>query len=66
MLAALGDKLGDAINITETDNSNFPQPRPMMMFKSAAASAVEAQPSDIDFKQIKLSFTIDAIFEIVK
>jgi len=66
LLAAIGDKLGDAISITETDNSNFPQPRPMMMFKSTAANAIDVQPSDIDFKQIKLSFTIDAIFEIVK
>jgi uncharacterized protein YggE len=66
LLAAIGDKLGDAINITETDNSNFPQPRAMVMFKSARADAVDVQPSDIDFKQIKLSFTIDAIFEIVK
>jgi uncharacterized protein YggE len=66
LLAAIGDKLGDAISITEADNSNFPQLRPMMMFKSAVANAVDVQPSDIDFKQIKLSFTIDAIFEIVK
>jgi len=66
LLAAIGDKLGDAINITEADNSNFPQPAARMLFKSAVSNGADVQPSDIDFKQIKLSFTIDAIFEIVK
>lgn len=65
LVTALGDKLGGAINIVETDNSNYPQPR---MYANAvqfkAAQADVAPDSDIDFKKIKLSFTIQAIFEI--
>ncbi|GAA4336556.1 hypothetical protein GCM10023149_45510 [Mucilaginibacter gynuensis] len=65
LVAALGDKLGGAINITETDNSSFPSPRMYanMMFKGAAADSAVPE-SDIDFKKIKLSFQINAIFEI--
>ena len=66
LLAAIGDKTGDAISITDVDNSNFPAPR-AMMFKTMAmnASATPAD-SDIDFKKIKLSFQVNAVFEIVK
>jgi len=65
LLTALGDKLGGAINIVETDNSNYPQPRMYantMMMKAADAGGVPE--SDINFKTIKLSFTIQAVFEI--
>lgn len=66
LVNSLGDRLGSAISITEIDNSNFPQPR-TMMFKSMAADAnATPAPSDIDFKTIKLSFQINAVFEIVK
>ena len=67
LLAGIGEKLGDAIDITESDNSNYPQPR-AVMFKMAAMDKSELAPaeSDIDFKQIKLSFQINAVFEIVK
>ncbi|MDB5128181.1 SIMPL domain-containing protein [Mucilaginibacter sp.] len=65
LVNGLGDKLGSALNITESDNSSFPQPRMYanVMFKSAAADAA-APESDIDFKKIKLSFQIQAVFEI--
>jgi hypothetical protein len=36
------------------------------MMKAAAASAEVAPESDINFKKIKLSFTVNAVFEIVK
>jgi len=63
LVAGLGDKLGSAINITENDNSSFPQARTVMfMAKGAAADAVPE--SDIDVKKIKLSFQIQAVFEI--
>ncbi|AMR31484.1 hypothetical protein A0256_08620 [Mucilaginibacter sp. PAMC 26640] len=63
LVAGLGDKLGSAINITENDNSSFPQPRNVMyMAKTTMADA--APESDIDFKKIKLSFQIQAVFEI--
>ena len=65
LLNGIGDKLGDALNITVNENNNFPQPR-QVMFMAKAASADVAPESDIDFKKIKLSFTVDAVFEIVK
>jgi len=65
LLNGIGDRLGDALNITETDNSNFPQPR-IMEYKAVGMAAAAPAESDIDFKTIKLSFSVDAIFEIVK
>jgi len=67
LLSAIGDKVGDAISITEIDNGNYVAPRPVMykMAMSAAAAPSPAE-SDIDFKNIKLSFQINAVFEIVK
>lgn len=63
LVNGLGDKLGSALNITENDNSSFPQPRAVMMYAKAADGAGPAE-SDIDFKKIKLSFQIQAVFEI--
>lgn len=67
LLNGLGEQLGHVLNITENDNSNYPQPRPIM-FKTMAMSADRATPaeSDIDVKKIKLSFQINAVFEIGK
>jgi len=63
LLTGVGEKLGQVLNITENDNSTFPQPRQVMyMAKSMAANDVAE--SDIDFKKIKLSFLINAVFEI--
>ncbi|MFD0794826.1 SIMPL domain-containing protein [Mucilaginibacter litoreus] len=61
LVNGLGDKLGSALNITENDVSSFPQPRNVMYMAKAADVAPE---SDIDFKKIKLSFQIQAVFEI--
>jgi uncharacterized protein YggE len=65
LLASIGEKLGDPISITETDNSNYPGPR-VAMFKSAMSANAAPSESDIDFKKIKLSFQINAVFEITK
>ncbi|QJD95440.1 SIMPL domain-containing protein [Mucilaginibacter robiniae] len=66
MLTAVGEKLGHPIDITENDDINLPAPRPVMyMAKMATADAAPAE-SDIDFKTIKLNFTVRVIFEIVK
>jgi uncharacterized protein YggE len=65
LLNSIGDKVGDAISITDNDNSNYPAPR-AMMYKAMVASAPAPAESDIDFKKIKLSFQINATFEIVK
>lgn len=66
LLTGIGQKLGDAISVTEVDNGNiFPQPRNVMyMAKAASSDAVAEQ--DIDFKKIKLNFQVNAVFEIVK
>jgi uncharacterized protein YggE len=65
LLSGIGEKLGGAINIVENDNSSFPQPRPVMYMAKSMASA-DAMPaeSDINFKSIKLSFQVQAVFEI--
>jgi len=65
LLASVGEKLGGVITITESDNnhSNFPQ-------ISSFANNIQynAAPlgitSDINFKTIKLSFQVSAVFEI--
>ncbi|GAA4927125.1 SIMPL domain-containing protein [Mucilaginibacter defluvii] len=65
LVTALGDKLGGVINISETDNSSFPQARMYAnMSMRGAAEAGDVAESDIDFKKIKLSFQINAVFEI--
>ncbi|GGH17786.1 SIMPL domain-containing protein [Mucilaginibacter phyllosphaerae] len=65
LVNGLGDKLGNALNITESDNSSFPQPRNVMYMAKAMSADMAATPeSDIDFKKIKLSFQIQAVFEI--
>ena len=63
LVQGLGDKLGSVLNITESDNSSFPQPR-TVMYMAKAANADVAAESDIDVRKIKLSFQINAIFEI--
>jgi uncharacterized protein YggE len=64
LVNGLGDKLGNALNITESDNSSFPQPRNAMFMSKAMSADAAAPESDIDFKKIKLSFQIQAVFEI--
>jgi uncharacterized protein YggE len=67
LLTGIGQKLGDAINVTEVDNGSsfMPQPRNVMYMAKAAATDVAAE-QDIDFKKIKLSFQVNAVFEITK
>lgn len=64
LVTGLGDKLGPVINITESDNSSFPQPRNVMYMAKTMQADGAAPESDIDFKKIKLSFQIQAVFEI--
>jgi len=65
LLNSINEKVGRPINITESDNSSFPSPRPMYMAKQYAANAA-ATDSDIDIKPIKLSFQVQVIFEIAQ
>ena len=66
LLASIGDRVGDAIQITDGDNSSYPGPRPMFKTMSMVAGATAPADSDIGFKKIKLSFQVNAVFEIVK
>jgi uncharacterized protein YggE len=66
LVQGLGETLGHVLTISESDISTYPQPR-AVMFKSAMAADTRAVPeSDIDFRKIKLSFQINAVFEIGK
>lgn len=62
MVEALGDKLGSALEIQD-GGDNGPQPvyRSLAM-KTASADASTAP--EIDFKKIKLNFTVNVVFEI--
>ena len=68
MLTALGEKLGSVISINEFDNGNGGITPNVyanrVMFKSADAAPVG--DSDMDVKPIKLSFQVQAVFEIGK
>lgn len=62
LVNGLGDTLGSVLNITENDNSGFPSSRMYATFKSNRAD--DTPESDIDVRKIKLSFQINAVFEI--
>ncbi len=67
LLTGLGQKLGDPLSITEIDNGNtFPQPRNVMYMAKASMAADAGAEQDVDFKKIKLTFQVNAVFEIVK
>ena len=64
LLSSINEKVGRPINIVDSDNSSFPSPRPMYKTMSVNLTAAPAE-SDIDVKTIKLSFQVQAIFEIM-
>lgn len=62
LVESIGEKLGGALEINESENNNYPQPiyrTAMMKSESFADSAPQ-----IDFKKIKLNVQIRAVFEI--
>lgn len=64
MVEALGDKLGKALEIQDSGD-NFVQPvYRNYALKSAAMDMGGADP-EIDFKKIKLSFSVNVIFEVI-
>jgi uncharacterized protein YggE len=65
LLTSINEKVGRPINITETENSNFPTPRPMMYKTMSVNLNAAPAESDIDVKTIKLNFQVQAIFEII-
>lgn len=63
LLNSINEKLGRPIDITETDNSNYPAMN-QVYANRAMLREVSTAESDIDFKKIKLSFQVQAVFEI--
>jgi uncharacterized protein YggE len=65
LLSGIGEKMGGAIDIQEIYNEYTPQPmyRNTMMMKTQSADESAPMP-DIDFKKIKLSYQVRAVFEI--
>jgi uncharacterized protein YggE len=63
LLTSINEKVGRPISITESDNSNYPQPR-MYANKVMSLNAAPAE-SDIAVTTIKLSFQVQAVFEIM-
>ncbi len=67
MVDALGEKIGGILEIQDAgDNVFHPQVYRNYALKTMAADAMaEAAPApEIDFKKIKLSFTVNTVFEI--
>lgn len=65
LLEAIGEKVGPALAIIDNEDNNFPAPRNVMyMAKANMAEAADVPESDIDAKKIKLSFRVNATFEI--
>ena len=62
LTAAIDEKLGGALEISETGTENYPQPfyRNVMM----KAEALDSPMPNIDFKKIKLSAQVRVVFEI--
>lgn len=65
LLTGIGEKMGGAIDIQEIYNEYTPQPmyRTMAMKSESMQDAAAPMP-DIDFKKIKLSYQVRAVFEI--
>ena len=66
MLSGIGEKIGGAIDIQEIDNEPLNQPVYRAMAFKTNMTADVAEPSDIDFKKIKLNYQVRAVFEILK
>jgi uncharacterized protein YggE len=65
MVESLGDKLGSALHIIESGNESYPP----IMYRSKTTMSTEMESADsgmanIDFKTIKISANVNAIFEI--
>jgi uncharacterized protein YggE len=64
MVEALGDKLGNVIDIQEIENNAYPQPMYKANTVMMRAESYDAASADIDFKKIKLTFVVNTVFEI--
>ncbi|EDM37327.1 hypothetical protein PBAL39_09296 [Pedobacter sp. BAL39] len=66
LVEALGDQLGSVIDIQEINNESYPQPmyRANAMMVRAESADMAAPAPEIDFKKIKLNYTMNTVFEI--
>jgi uncharacterized protein YggE len=64
MVESIGDKLGSAIDIQEINNEIYPQAYRTNTMMMKASAADQESSAEIDFKQIKLSYTVNVVFEI--
>lgn len=64
LASALDDSVGNALVISDpNESSNYPQP---VMLKSYAsmADATESAPMNVDFKKIKIEMNVNVVFEL--
>ena len=68
LASAVDDKVGDALDIREINNEYYPQPmyraNAAMRDMAAVGAATEAANPEIDFKKIKLTYQMQAVFEL--
>ena len=68
LAAAVGDKVGDALEINEINNGTFPSRMNQMDDANGAVDMAVEQSSampEINFKNIKLNYQIHAVFELI-
>lgn len=65
LLSGIGEKIGGAMEVTEIEDNNNIGVMTRNVMYMAKSSADVASP-DIDYKKIKLTFQIRAVFEIAK
>lgn len=65
LAAAVGDKIGAALNIQEINNESYPQPMYRANVASFEAKAMDSSMPEIDFKKIKLNYEMRAVFELI-
>jgi len=66
LLEAIGEKAGSPLEVLEQQDF-YPMPvANMAMRKTKQLSSFESNYAEIDFKKIKLQYTIDAKFEIIQ
>jgi len=66
LLNSIDEKIGPVIEITEADNSNISYDQPAFANTIVAYKSSSSMDTDINFKKIKLSFQVNAVFEIAK
>jgi uncharacterized protein len=64
LTAALGQKVGSAIEVQEINNEFYPQPMYRANTMMKAEMADQSQMPEIDFKKIKLNYQMRTVFEI--